>query len=143
MHHMQFDGKPDEEQLQQVVRHLISKHKVAPSQIKKDAFLTFDENYKLLVMSSFLTEEQAHNAVYIHHPDIVIFDVRKIKLIIEVDGSIHKSKSGIKRTEKRNFNYDESKIPYIILDLEDLEYSGIDWLDHLDQQLDFLVKNGQ
>ena len=71
-----------------------------------------------------------------HHPDIMVRGKHgSLKYVIELDGSIHHTKPGAKRTAKRNADYKLAKMPFITIDIQDLKTLKASWFDYLDEEV--------
>ena len=67
----------------------------------------------------------------VHVPDITILGKNGIACIVELDGSIHDTRSGRRKTERRDRDYADARIPHIALNMADLEELGDTWADYL------------
>ena len=139
MRPMQLDGETDAADRTAVINHLIERHKIPKHLIKNNWFVTFSrwDGKQLNV-----TEDPGKDCPdIIRHPDIMVLsESGNVKYVIEIDGSIHGTKSGMKKTEQRNSDYDAGGVKCNILDSADLQVLGQTWQEHLDAQISRLAK---
>ena len=132
-------GKTDEVQLHKIVDRLKTVHNIPAELIKKDFFLLLDkQDYHVIDIVPFVTIQQMALKPLVRRPDIIILDKetkKKPVLIIELDGSVHHTPSGLKRTFKRNGDYSYARIPLIVIDDDDLKYLETSWFEYLDSEL--------
>ena len=137
---LRLDGKSDEAQLVELQNYLRKKHKIGGDRIKKDWFLTCDSEYVRIRAWPHLSRcDLIKNAAIIRHPDIIIMDYIHMAqpcLIIEMDGSVHHTPAGRRKTESRNSDYHYMGIPLIVLDLPDLAEMDLTWQAFLDHQME-------
>ena len=136
--HLQINGKTDDNQLIAIIAWLKITKKIPITQLKKDYFILISK-WDAAVTGPFkhLTEIQTKGDIP-HRPDIIILNKKgKITLIIELDGSVHHS-YGLRKTRIRNNNYKDAKIPFIVIDILDLQYLKKDWFVFLDEEMDKL-----
>ena len=134
---LRIDGKPDEERLNVAVKILLDM-KILPYQIRQDHFLIIHRTTYQATVSEFLSGNPANLKRYIiHRPDIIVYgrDNTTLGCIIEIDGSVHDTNRGKRKTERRNSDYWSANIPYIVLNEADLEYLRISWRDFLWESL--------
>ncbi len=132
-----LDGKSDEAQLQALYAYLIHSCGWPPDRVKKEPYLLFSRYDGSLVAlcEERVTQEELDGCIP-HHPDLVITYKRgKPRCIIELDGSIHDSKSGRRKTEKRNGHYRDAHLPCIVINIADLAFTGETWFAYLDRKL--------
>ena len=129
----QFDNWDDNEDKIEVGKYL-EKHDYGP--IGFDYYMCFDKmNGELQMIAGSLTHEQVER-YKVQHPDIVVFGHHfKPMFVVEIDGSIHHTKPGMKQTERRNSTYRNAGIKYIVLDKADLKVLKMTWQDYLDAEL--------
>ena len=132
MRSLRIDGKPDEERLNQTVK-ILFELGIPKKEILQDYFLLLHRNsYKTMVKKNVQGSPGEINKEWIiHRPDIVIWRDNTHKCVIEVDGSIHDTSRGKRKTEKRNNDYWFYKVPHITLNEADLDFLGVSWYDFL------------
>ena len=126
----------DDTDLLGLMSHLANRHGIPRTQMMKEpVMLLLKWDYSLHGLFWDVQKSDLKGMVQ-HKPDIVVCDIMgKAKYIIELDGSIHHTKPGAKKTAKRNANYRLAKIPFIVIDIMDLKSLGMSWLDHLDEEM--------
>ena len=135
------DGKTDDVQLHALIGYLKATHQIPNNRLKKDWFIRFDPaDYRTLSITDFVSNQQMTRRppAVIHRPDIMILDKKlniKPMVIIELDGGVHHTAPGTKKTAKRNKNYSYAEIPLIVIDIMDLKELGLTWFEYLDQEL--------
>ncbi len=130
-------GKDDEVQLQALAAYLVHTLGFAPDRIKKEPFLLFSQYDGSLAGTCYqmVTQEELDGCVA-HHPDIVILNKRGRPIcIVELDGSYHDSKTGRRKTERRNGHYRDARIPCIVLNIADLKLLKKTWFDFLEDEI--------
>ena len=130
---MRYDNWDDNEEKIEVGKYL-EMH--GYTHVYYDWYVCFDKLTGELQMSAaFLTREQVEH-YKVQHPDVMVCDDEyAISFIVELDGSIHQTKPGMRQTERRNQSYAEAGIKCIILDKADLKELGVTWQDYLDAEL--------
>ena len=101
-----------------------------------DSFMCFDKlTGKIQMLAQTLTKEQVER-YKVQHPDLVVIGHDSYPMfIVEIDGSIHHTKPGMRQTEKRNTTYSNAGIKYVILDKMDLKVLKMTWQDYLISEL--------
>ena len=129
-------GDADSIQLHALVAYLIHTHNIPQTQIIKEPFVLLSrQNYSVVGIYPCLTESDLVDTIS-HQPDIVVCDRHKrIKYIIELDGAIHHTRPGAKRTAKRNNDYKNAKIPFIVIDILGFRKVEQNWFEFLDNEL--------
>ena len=128
---LSLDGKTDEENLTITVKILLDLG-VPRHQIKRDWYILIDRNtYSVTCHESLNVDPDGLKRYIIHHPDILIMCDNALKCIIEIDGSIHDTGPGRRKTEKRDRNYTDASIPHISLNMADLAELGDTWAAYL------------
>ena len=131
---LRIEGNVDALFLVKVVEHLHDTHDVSWNLMKKDWFLCIEPTDYSYYMADSLTKDAIINKI-IHHPDVMIVDKEQnLKCIIEIDGSIHDTPSGMRKTAKRNADYQILGIPCIIVNLADCKLEKIDPLEELSRK---------
>ena len=111
---------------------------IAWERIRKDWYILADAEYHDITVRESVSKPLAERTDIIRHPDIMILKEGchySPELIIEMDGAVHHTKPGRKKTEKRNADYRYMGVPLIIIDLPDLAEAGTNWMEFLDRQL--------
>ena len=128
-----YDSDDSEDKLE--VGKFLEQHDYGP--IGYDYFLCFDKlSGELQMMAGSLTQEQVER-YKVQHPDIVVFGHPvKPMFIVEIDGSIHHTKPGMRQTERRNSTYHRAGVKCIILDKKALKILKMTWQDYLIQELE-------
>ena len=129
-----YPDKQDDAQVIQVVKFL---QDLGFNNIKRDWFLLFDKNQFAYFLKEYVTEQEA-KTYKVLRPDIFISN-QGTSIVIEIDGSIHDTKPGQKRTRKRNEIYETYMINCITVNLHDLKLMNITWRDYLRQELEYFV----
>ena len=148
-----INGKSDDNQLLALTAYLHDTHKIKKELIKKDWFILFDvSDYSIISVADHVSKDQAtkHPRPLVRHPDIIVFDEkRKIRYVVELDGSSHyryrphlKNKWQKKHdVGKRNDDYKYANIPLIVIDIVELKqqtkYNWFTWLDKELKRLGF------
>ena len=126
------------------VRQELKSYGYDPADIKMDHYLLFDKLTGKLQdgVWTTLTKEQVEK-YKVQMPDVIVLNKGKLLFLVEVDGSVHSTLPGLKRTRKRNETYAIAGIKYIILDKKDLKLMKMEWQDYLKKQHDYFIKGGQ
>ena len=126
----------DDAQLHSLISHIKGAHGIPGEQILKEHFILISRwDYSVICVCRELAQSDLKGTVQ-HHPDIMVRDKHgSLKYVIELDGSIHHTKPGAKRTAKRNANYKLAKIPFIAIDIADLKELKVSWFDYLDEEM--------
>ena len=134
MRPMRLDGETDAHARTIAINYLIDLHHVPPHLIKNNWFVTFSrwDGRQLNV-----TEDPGKDCPdIIHRPDITVLnEYGNVDYVIEIDGSIHGTKSGMKKTERRNADYDAGGVRCIIVDLEVEKALDDSWESQIDRQI--------
>ena len=128
MRPLRIDGKPDEEKLTMTVK-ILFELGIPRHEIRRDWYILLERDTYNVTYHESLNGDMKRYIV--HHPDILIVRDGSLKCVIEVDGSIHDTNRGKRRTEKRNNNYWYYKVPYIVMNEADLAFLGTSWRDFL------------
>ena len=104
------------------------------SDIDFNLFVWEDNAGRLNVDGAIMEGEEVAE---MHRPDVTIHDRHGIRLIIEVDGAVHR---GGRKDRRRNEFYQRHKIPVIILNKADLAYLGEEWEDWLPREAAKVLK---
>ena len=132
---LRIEGKSDEHLLVETVNYIHKRHKIPLTNIKKDWFISINAADYSYYMAESLPESAIQDRI-IHHPDIMILDEQlNLKAVIELDGSIHNTHSGRRKTEKRNQDYNRMDVRFVAINLADLKDMGITIEDVLDSFL--------
>ena len=101
-----------------------------------DPYICFDKlTGEMQMISMNLTKEEVQR-YKVQHPDIIALGHHfKPMFVVEIDGSIHHTKPGMKQTERRNSTYRNAGIKYIVLDKADLKVLKMTWQEYLDAEL--------
>ena len=128
-----YDNWDDNEEKIEIGKHL-EKH--GYTNVYYDWYLCFDKlTGELQMLANALTKEQVQR-YKVQHPDVMICgDDYAVSFIVELDGSIHHTKPGMRQTERRGKSYAEAGLPCIILDKADLKELGVTWQEYLDAEL--------
>ena len=129
MQPLQINGKTDDGDLIDVVNELVNEHGIPRNRIRRDWFITIHRDTgKADKITAFLSKEETKNRI-VHNPDIIVLDYeeKKILLIIELDGSIHDTPSGQKKTRKRNEAYNDAGLQYCVLNKAEMKELGLMW----------------
>lgn len=131
----------DDADLLDIIAHLVNRHGIQRTQILKEPIMLLSKwNYKLSKICWCL-EKSELNGMVPHKPDIVVRNFGgAVAFLVELDGSIHHTKPGAKKTAKRNADYRLANIPFIVIDIQDLKFLGISWYDHLDKEMKNMPK---
>ena len=132
MRPLRIDGKPDEEKLTMTVKILLELG-IPRHEIRRDWYILLERDTYNVTYHESLNGDMKRYIV--HHPDILIVRDGTIRCVLEVDGSVHDSNRGKRRTEKRNSDYWSAKLSYIVLNEADLKYLGMSWRDFLWESL--------
>ena len=126
----------DDAQLHSLIAHLSGVHNIPGEQIFKEHFILISRwDYSVIGVYKELAQSDLKGTVQ-HHPDIIVRDRHgSLKYVIELDGSIHHTKPGAKKTAKRNANYKLANMPFIAIDILDLKALGVSWFDYLDEEM--------
>lgn len=106
------EHKPDEEKLISIATLMRKRLNLI---VKREPFLLFDkETCKLVKVADYITrEEHAH---YIPHNPDLLFYIKEVMWIMEIDGWIHEVKNRVIEKDKmRNEQYQLSGINHIII----------------------------
>ncbi len=141
------DKKSDDTQLLAIAAYLEHTHNIPKSQIKKDWYVLINpKRHNIFGITQRVVPKLVQIDTIIHNPDIIILDKHyKLAHIIELDGYSHKTQQGLQKTAKRNQHYTQSKIPFTVLDVEDLKRIGKSWFEYIDEALHEtldLIQNG-
>lgn len=121
---MMNQDKSDEEKLIRIATLMRTRHNLI---VKREPFLLFDKNTcKLIKVADYITREE-HKKYIPHNPDLLFF-IKGVMWIMEIDGWIHAVKNRVIEKDKmRNEQYELSGINYIIIDEEKILHNlGID-----------------
>ena len=131
----------DDADLLGLIEHLKNVHHIPRTKIIKEPIMLLSKwDYSLQGMYRDLAKQELNGTVQ-HKPDIVVCDRHGLaRYIIELDGSIHHTKPGAKKTAKRNANYKLANLPFIVIDIVDLKELGVSWIDHLDEEMKQMPK---
>ena len=101
-----------------------------------DYFMCFDKlTGEINMIAQSLTREQVER-YKVQHPDVLVFgDENRALFVVEIDGSIHHTKPGMRQTERRNTTYRNAGIKCIVLDKADLKVLKMTWQDYLNDEL--------
>ncbi len=126
----------DDAQLHSLISYIKGVHNIPGEQILKEHFILISRwDYSVTGVYKDLSKPDLKGTVQ-HHPDIMVRDMHgSLKYVIELDGSIHHTKPGAKRTAKRNADYKLAKIPFIVIDITDLKELKVSWFDYLDKEM--------
>ena len=128
---MRTADKQDDAQVIQVVNFLKD---LGFDNIKRDWFLLFDKTEFAYFHKEHVTEQEA-KTYKVLRPDIYISGQGANALVIEVDGSIHDTPSGQKRSRKRNETYAIYGLSYIVINFSDLKLMQMSWEYYLKSEL--------
>ena len=130
---MKFDNWDDNEEKIDVGKHL---EKMGYKNVVYDYFMCFDKlTGELNMIAQSLTREQVER-YKVQHPDVLVFGAENRALfVVEIDGSIHHTKPGMKQTANRNSTYHKADVQCIVLDKMDLKVLKMTWQDYLDSEL--------
>ena len=131
----------DDADLLGLIAHLKNVHRIPRTQIIKEPIILLSKwDYGMQGMRRDLAKSELRGTVQ-HKPDIVVCDTHGLaRYVIELDGSIHHTKPGAKKTAKRNADYKLANLPFIVIDIMDLKELGISWFDHLDEEMKNMPK---
>ena len=75
--------------------------------------------------------------IKVRNPDIILIDkkTKKLVLVIEVDGDIHRVK--YTDTLERNFDYEFAKVPLLVIDLLEVDKNIFDFVTRKIQELGY------
>ena len=126
----------DDVDLLKLMAHLTGRHGIPRTQMLKEPIILLSKwDYGLRKVCWDLEKSELSGMVP-HKPDIVVRDAHgHAAFFIELDGSIHHTKPGAKKTAKRNADYKLANIPFIVIDVGDLKILGVSWFDHLDEEM--------
>ena len=127
-----FSG--DSVQLASIEAYLTCTHQIPPYLIKNNWNVLFDRKTMRLIG---VFDRIGHNILgntVAHCPDLMIVDrtTNRPRLIIELDGSSHGTKTGRKKTASRNSRYRRARIPYEIINVEKFRKDGTNWFAYID-----------
>jgi len=143
MRPLRIEGSPDAGRVVQAAAELITHLK--QYRIVTEGYVTisrdtdrvtgaYDRHFESLIPSDRRTDD------LIRHPDIMILDRTRVRGIVELDGSIHDTRPGRKKTGRRNKTYEAAGIPLIAINEADQKATGVDWRVTLIQECSRLVR---
>ena len=121
MRPLQIEGSPDEEDLVRTVN-LLVKLGISQDRIIRNGYIEYNVDSGTMYCSDSWGPDpnrasKAGEVWQIHHPDIMIMDKenpKKLKCIVEIDGSAHNTRPGRRRTHRRDDDYEHMDIPWVI-----------------------------
>ena len=127
----------DEIQLAAIAGYFAYTHNIPKHLIKRNWYLLFEKKSCKIIGLFERLGANAFGTTVMNQPDIVLLDhsCKKIKLLIELDGSSHNKKQAQKKTQIRNSRYARAKIPFVIIDIKKFRKQQIDWFEYLDHIL--------
>lgn len=125
--------EPDIEKKLYVIKYLKAK---GYKTMYTDWFLAMDrETGKLQFYSKNLKLEDVQKYL-VHHPDIMVLDGRgQILFLVEIDEVSHHTRSGARKTEKRDRHYAGAGLDVIVIDEYGLGFLKMSWEDCIDKEL--------
>lgn len=113
MRALRIEGSPDEVRVTVLANRI---RRVLPPGMSAvtQGYAAFDRETGGLV-AAFGDAPPEYARHMIRHPDIMIMRGRKLACIVELDGSIHDTGPGRRKTERRDSVYRDSGVPYIVL----------------------------
>ena len=137
MRAIRLDGCPDSERVNRAIKELYALG-FQRGEILHDHFLLINRYTGRAIVRNLLQQDPAGNwkQFIIHRPDIMLWRHHVVRCIIEIDGTIHDTRAGRRRTENRNRDYVDTGIPHIILNEADLQHTGQAWRAFLREELD-------
>ena len=124
-------------ELNTIKKFLHEKHDIPLDRIKIDHFIIINM-YDGRVLGPYPDIATWHNLENskIHRPDLTVLNRQGyIKFLIELDGSVHDSGSGARKTAKRNSHYKDAELDVIIINKADLKFLGISWRKFLNDEI--------
>ena len=132
---LRIEGSPDATQIAEIANYIREKYALPAPLVLADNYIVIEPSTYTFDVAYTVSKEQAEGKI-IHHPDIMILDKQmKLKAIIEIDGSIHDTPSGRRKTERRNQDYNRLNVDYLAINLADIKYVGVSIEDVIDQFL--------
>ena len=133
-------AKSDDVQLSAIFSWLTKTAGIPPRRVLVDHFVAFSRyDYSVTAIQQNMTLEEVRSPQHFtHRPDIIIIPkdgANKIDLIVELDGSVHDTKSGRRKTERRNRDYEDAKLPYFVINITDCAEAKLDWFEILEREL--------
>ena len=130
-------GQSDTSQLIKIANYLKYRWHL---QFKREWYVGFDKRtgeVRIITQSVTFNERNLYRW---RNPDLLYIHRTRGLIIIEIDGSIHDKKTAA--TDRRNRQYDEGHIKYIVINLRDIKFAGKTVEEALDKKLKQLFKGG-
>ena len=130
MNPLRLDGAPDAQRLA-MLRQTLTDLGIRPDSMLTEHPVIIDRITYEASLGWPGMEYSVKKTHIIHMPDITIRDKNGIACLVELDGSIHDTRSGRRKTERRDRDYTDAHIPHIAMNMADLKELGRSWPDYL------------
>ena len=130
MRPLRLDGAPDAQRLA-MLRQCLTELGIRPSSMLTEHPILIDRITYEARLGWPGMECNIRKTHIVHMPDITILGKNGIACLVELDGSIHDTRSGRRKTERRDRDYADARIPHITLNMADLAELGRTWPDYL------------